>query len=983
MPFLVEDTWINAQASTCDITDLQDCAIAVDATYWLNHLLDLPPAHEPLLPALGGLTGIQTHINENLDHWERNGIVPFFVFDGQSITGQDDVSLGRRRAANLKTDDAWELYLQSRAEQAVATFGANPGAYNVQNLYPLLQVILKKRNLHFLVPPYNASAQLAYFELIDSDQCAGVMGSLELLMYPIKDSVIRSFDWEAKTVTFLSKKRVMRVLSVGEPMFIDAMLMTGTSFIPPFPPLLDVSMYPNPSTIMDAVNLLRTSDKSITTACASFNDILQTQDPDWLDKYRKARMAVHHFIFVAENGEVRVNDFDRLTKDSHEYLGLQLPAELFHYLSTGLISARNLNCITHSQIVVQPTLDGVASDEYRKLVTEKILPLKEQALGLIIPRVHRGIGHKDITMRVWFDTKFSYKINHRALQPPPSQRVGTWDVKEADLHKFCQNLYFTGPISREVLVLLNDEFIETSKAKGKAIRGIDSAEMVTSVAIWRFLHLRNYVDDEHKLTMWGNALAGTLLALTEANDDRLHTPALCEAALLAFELIRFDVLNGKYVEGLPGMPRKGSDKDKSSLVLISRLATLLEMRHQVYGYTGPLNKSLLAFRSLSSAAREAARDLMEAIVASMFMYGQSKRERNDYLDISQRLPFLREPDIGLGVAMRTFFDDDDVNDSKETRAENLAEFPKTFVPFAEALADDFRLCVKLLRAINTGLQTLESKDLATADREAWTMTTTDELADEVSAINSIYGAGTLTATEREGEYSIKLATSTLRLRFPPSYPFGPEAPSVLGCVSVVGSRGDGEVEAKRFAETLRRVFSEGVVCLFDALEEGGGLDDVEVLQSASALRQGRDEDGKDEDEDLLEETKQEDWIISDTISERKSSFVAHAHAIRSPAEARSRIASLLCSNRRLRDATHNIVAWRVRGSGLVTYSDCDDDGEAAAGGRLLRLLQLCDAWDVVVVVSRWFGGVRLGPRRFAIINAVAREALVRGGWVAS
>lgn len=33
--------------------------------------------------------------------------------------------------------------------------------------------------------------------------------------------------------------------------------------------------------------------------------------------------------------------------------------------------------------------------------------------------------------------------------------------------------------------------------------------------------------------------------------------------------------------------------------------------------------------------------------------------------------------------------------------------------------------------------------------------------------------------------------------------------------------------------------------------------------------------------------------------------------------------------------------------------DCDDDGEAAAGGRLLHLLQMVDARDVCVVVSRW------------------------------
>lgn len=118
---------LELRCRTCDVAELHDCSIAVDATYYLNHLLDTSPAHEPLLSALGGLTGIETHINENLDMWDKNRIVPLFVFDGQSITGQDHVSLGRRRAANHKTDDAWNLYSQSQAEQAVATFGANPG----------------------------------------------------------------------------------------------------------------------------------------------------------------------------------------------------------------------------------------------------------------------------------------------------------------------------------------------------------------------------------------------------------------------------------------------------------------------------------------------------------------------------------------------------------------------------------------------------------------------------------------------------------------------------------------------------------------------------------------------------------------------------------------------------------------------------------------------------------------------------------------
>jgi hypothetical protein len=100
--------------STHDISQLEGCAIAVDATYYLSQLLETPPAHEPLLSALGGLTGVESHISQNLDEWAKNDIVPFFVFDGQPVTGQDDITLDRGLKANKKTDEAWNLYFLRR-----------------------------------------------------------------------------------------------------------------------------------------------------------------------------------------------------------------------------------------------------------------------------------------------------------------------------------------------------------------------------------------------------------------------------------------------------------------------------------------------------------------------------------------------------------------------------------------------------------------------------------------------------------------------------------------------------------------------------------------------------------------------------------------------------------------------------------------------------------------------------------------------------
>ena len=479
---------------------------------------------------------------------------------------------------------------------------------------------------------------MAYFEKEDSDMAGGVMGSNELLLYPIHDCVIKSIDWEAKEVTAVSKSGLIRTLNVTESMFIDSLLMSGTSFLPTFPPLQDTSIIRGqPFIIADAINMLRTSDKTVANACAAFNDILQARDKNWLDKYQKARMAVHHMIYIAESGEIKVEDYEHLTGDNHEYLGLQLPAELFGYLSKGLISARFLSWITHSQIVVLPTLDGVASPEYRNLVMNQLVPVREQTLALVIPRLHRGIQHKEIVMKVWFDEEYSYKTDLRSMQPPPIKMASTWFAKPEDIAKFPPPMQTKGLITFEVLSLPNEEFVKHTFAMNKIIKGIDDKRMIASIVVWRFLHLRGYVDDDHTLTRWGTALASSLLTIRETETRLGEGAPLAEAVLMAFELIRYDLLNGKNKhEELHGLPLKGTEEDKTSLLLISRCATLLKLRHQTNGYTGPLNKNLLAFRSLSATVREANRDLVEAIVASMFIYGQSDRDRDDYLEIGLR-----------------------------------------------------------------------------------------------------------------------------------------------------------------------------------------------------------------------------------------------------------------------------------------------------------------------------------------------------------
>ncbi|CAK7240025.1 MAG: hypothetical protein STHCBS139747_001460 [Sporothrix thermara] len=312
------------------------------------------------------------------------------------------------------------------------------------------------------------------------------------------------------------------------------------------------------------------------------------------------------------------------------------------------------------------------------------------------------------------------------------------------------------------------------------------------------------------------------------------------------------------------------------------------------------------------------------------------------------------------------------------------------------------------------------------------MAPSEDLTDEVEAINSIYGDGTLVLVDGDGTLAnLAIPTSAddvagtvdgdgsgdgaastghrlcLRIWFPEAYPACAEPPAVLSVQSVgsdIGYRrpGAAALDAGQFGAALSTAFQEGQVCLFDAVEEflrqkaeeeeehrdhdedgAVGYNHTEEVDGAALSSFSRQE----QPPQLQQLSEPPPWTIAEPVVELKSTFVARCAPVSSPAQAAAYIQYLKDTDKRVRTATHNMTAWRIRGNGDsgsgVTYQDCDDDGETAAGGRLLHLMQLMDLWNVVVVVTRWYGGHKLGPRRFALINQAARDAFVKAGLVAT
>lgn len=227
----------------------------------------------------------------------------------------------------------------------------------------------------------------------------------------------------------------------------------------------------------------------------------------------------------------------------------------------------------------------------------------------------------------------------------------------------------------------------------------------------------------------------------------------------------------------------------------------------------------------------------------------------------------------------------------------------------------------------------------------------EELEDEISAIDAIYPGSTEELAPQIFKFTVPSHEDVeVQLSFPEKYP--DDKPSIIQVIS----EGDVNYLQQRFGRKLDEVYREGEVCMFDFLLE------LEVM-----IGEGREKEKEKEKQLEKEREKQiekiekqiqnleiehlieprepkinplEGWIQSEPVVDRGSTFIGFARKVTSLEEAQDYL-DLLVSDKKISKAAHNISAWRIKGTGNVQYQDCDDDGEAAAGGRLLHLLTVC------------------------------------------
>ncbi|KAJ5496742.1 DNA repair protein (XPGC) [Penicillium fimorum] len=736
MPIRPLDEWVVGRTQSLPLSALKGAVVGIDASHYINQHLVNQSTREALLGALGGFPfALRTNIEKELQTFKNLGVATIFVFNGLEFGKKEQRT---QPAASRSFEQAWDLYDQQQADQVVDAFSSagmityypylhispvvdfaglyrfhcaqpsfptiadttdSPGTPPPETLFKFLQRILTQNGVEFIVAPYSAAAQLSYLARGSNPVVDAVFAPSEALLFDI-DKLVTRIDTEPAQFFWITKQTCQEELGrLSNEQFLDFCLLLGSPFLRSLP-LFENPAYPGKSpTIRDALPMFNAAGRSALTLCAQFEEDRRMQELQYADLYKRAYMIVKHHVYIDVEGRVGPMDPDNTSSDMHELIGQRLPEELYFYLSKGIIGADVPNFLTTGEVRISLPLGTEDTEIYRQLVGDILTPVRTQSICLLANSLHRFYQTKVIRIHPWFDENSERTINLKGI-PSVKDTIHPWKIHGEQFPESIKKLQAPRGSFKFAVQSLNDSDFVSKSFANKETPVLSSQEDILSNVMWRFLQLRGYVDDKHKLTPWGQCLVQALSGI-ESSDN------LEESIFIAIEMIRLGLLNTKpWFSHVSGGPMRGSEDDKTFNMLISRVACVAKLQHKSIGYSGPLSRQLLCYRSLISEVRSALRNLIEVVLASLLLSGDADRDRNDWTEMAIKLPFIDDNDCGLGIAVRTYLDDLPLQanpTSPEARADVKAK-GKEWFQHSESFIGNLDLAFKLWDAVYAGTQ---------------------------------------------------------------------------------------------------------------------------------------------------------------------------------------------------------------------------------------------------------------------------------------
>jgi hypothetical protein len=608
--------------NTENLSALENARVGVEGNQWVRNL----PLSEPFQVATGGVPlTLLSIISMELEKFKQWKIKPVFVWNGLNIPRKDRPLPTNADVRVNKRNKAWETYFSGDIAKASELFQSEKNI--ASNFVGNIIKYFYEKKVESFRAPYNSWAQLYYFLVgtkpYPTSYVHAVYGGTELLLFGAP-TVILDINFEQKTFTWVDLNQILDSLKLTHEQFVDAALLAGL-------PVFELSTFPP---IDDRDFSFQAAYELIVTFKSGYAAIQNTTSPrlnkaSYLEDFLRAKVRItNHPIFDTHATCVPLNK-EVCPRDLHEVMGFRLPDEVYWLISQNVISSQVVNNLISGILLETPPL--LDSEDYRKALTN-LLPIRTKSLALLSSCLAREFQIKRVVTMRWYDeteiemdhfraafdlrtcqtsilTEDEIKIEYPRQNKSLTEWVDIGFVLQLQVHKFHAK---TSPMPT-----VNDE----QRPKMRIISTVN--ELLATISL-HALEIREYLERKsYRPTLWGRALA-------------LVNVKFIHEAWCVLELLRLGHLHGMPLKTFLENKLEPVDKERE-INLLTRIFSLLPgTMEEGRSWEGPIDPDLMGFNSIVKALYKTLRNLLEMLLANLFLSGRTALNPEDYLEVSYR-----------------------------------------------------------------------------------------------------------------------------------------------------------------------------------------------------------------------------------------------------------------------------------------------------------------------------------------------------------
>mmetsp|Transcript_38027 Transcript_38027/g.97153 ORF Transcript_38027/g.97153 Transcript_38027/m.97153 type:complete len:739 (+) Transcript_38027:75-2291(+) len=640
---------------------LRGVRVGVDAVFWLRSIQALK---DPFADALGGIPpGIFGFVDKELEAFRKHDITPLFVFQGVAPGPQHSMFVSRM---DQQMELAWTHLAQGQKSEAQKCFAVSTSRINGDFVYFIFHH-LRQRGCEVIQAPYFAGAQLAHFA--EHGVVHSVFGPPGLLLYSVPRVVIQ-IDFSHYNFDWVDLESVLNKWQISKDQFIDACMLAGTEYCLTYP-YLNLGHFQPTTTVRFNFD-------------AAVHIIKQAPLVNWMQTFPTEEMMKNHVdgycickVLVKSSPVLHVNDNVvrplgasvkgtpplQVPFDFNSIIGEQLPSTLYYLMLNGVVSHKLPQALAKGEWLdkTQPLVD---TKEFRDLIMD-LQDYRQRALGLIARHLHSSFAKKNIVCKAFWEPKGQQRV----IQPKKLKRGLRWKI-EADAIKQEMERQRVSKVDFKFCLEwhahechMEGQLYKDMRKFGEPTFSNDTESLAALVHFMLLEHLELIADDGG-MTVLGNVL----------KDVPRHMQEPC---LVALEMMKFGVLSGEPFDAAQPerpfpeqvrYPRAPVDTWTKSLLLLSRVMSLVPMRLSNDMWNADVDFDLAAFHSLVRILKRALRQLTEASLASVLLKDLDRVKllprgfmsaspcKEDPSQTAAILPMFMLPRACMGIVVRHFLD---------------------------------------------------------------------------------------------------------------------------------------------------------------------------------------------------------------------------------------------------------------------------------------------------------------------------------------